>query len=51
MIGKLTGTVDSFYEDYLILDVGGVGYRVFCTAKTAGKMPPVGGVASFSPIS
>ena len=46
MIGKLTGTVDSFYEDYLILDVGGVGYRVFCSSKTAAKMPSVGGVAS-----
>jgi Holliday junction DNA helicase RuvA len=46
MIGKLTGTIDSFYDGFLILDVGGVGYRVFCSAKTAGKMPAVGGTAS-----
>ena len=46
MIGKLTGLIDSFYEDFLILDVGGVGYRVFCSAKTMGKMPGKGEVAS-----
>ena len=46
MIGKLTGIIDSFYEDYLILDVGGVGYRVFCSSKTMGKMPTKGGTAS-----
>ncbi|MGN0919327.1 MAG: Holliday junction branch migration protein RuvA [Alphaproteobacteria bacterium] len=45
MIGKLTGQVDSFYENYLILDVGGVGYRVFCSAKTMAKMPEKGGTA------
>lgn len=46
MIGKLTGIVDSFYDGFLILDVSGVGYRVFCSSKTAGKMPAVGGTAS-----
>ena len=46
MIGKLTGIIDSFYDDYLILDVGGVGYRVFCSSKTMGKMPTKGGSAS-----
>ncbi len=30
MIGKLNGIVDSIYESSLILDVSGVGYRVFC---------------------
>ncbi len=34
MIGKLKGIVDSIYEEYLILDVNGVGYRVFCSVKT-----------------
>lgn len=28
MIGKLTGTVDQIYKNFLILDVNGVGYRV-----------------------
>lgn len=46
MIAKLTGLIDSFYEGYLILDVGGVGYRVFCSAKTVSKMPPKGQTAS-----
>lgn len=34
MIGKLSGIIDSIYEDYIILDVNGVGYRVFCSSKT-----------------
>ena len=33
MIGKLKGIVDSIYEEYLILDINGVGYRVFCSNK------------------
>ncbi len=33
MIGKLKGIVDSIYEEYLILDINGVGYRVFCSSK------------------
>ena len=33
MIGKLKGIVDSIYDEYLILDVNGVGYRVFCSNK------------------
>ncbi len=46
MIGKLTGLIDSFYDGYLILDVSGVGYRIFCSSKTASKMPQAGGTAS-----
>ncbi len=34
MFAKLTGTVDSLYEDWLILDVGGVGYRVSASVRT-----------------
>ncbi len=34
MIGKLRGKIDSIFEDYLILDVNGVGYRVSCSSKT-----------------
>ena len=33
MIGKLKGIVDSIYDEYLILDVNGVGYRIFCSSK------------------
>lgn len=34
MIAKLKGKVDGVFEDYLILDVGGVGYRVFASRQT-----------------
>ena len=34
MIGKLRGLIDSVFEDYAIIDVHGVGYRVFCSSKT-----------------
>ena len=46
MIAKLTGLVDSIYDGFIILDVNGVGYRVFCSAKTIGKLPTKGGTAS-----
>ena len=38
MIGKLTGRVDSIAEDHLILDVNGVGYYVYASAKTLGQL-------------
>lgn len=34
MIAKLTGKIDTIGSDYLILDVGGVGYMVHASAKT-----------------
>lgn len=46
MIGKLTGVVDSSGEDWAILDVGGVGYLVYCSGRTLGMLPPPGGAAS-----
>ena len=42
MIGKLRGTVDTYGEDWVILDVGGVGYHVSCSAKTLAALAPVG---------
>jgi Holliday junction DNA helicase RuvA len=30
MIGKLTGTIDAIEDNHAIIDVGGVGYLVFC---------------------
>jgi len=38
MIAKLTGTIDFLREAYLVLDVSGVGYKVFVTAHTMGKL-------------
>ena len=45
MIGKLRGSVDSTGDDWVILDVGGVGYMVFCSGRTLGLLPPQGGDA------
>jgi Holliday junction DNA helicase RuvA len=35
MIGKLRGFIDSITEDRCVIDVGGVGYVVFLSAKTS----------------
>jgi Holliday junction DNA helicase RuvA len=34
MIARLTGIIDSIGEDYAVIDVAGVGYLVFCSART-----------------
>lgn len=34
MIGKLSGIIDSFGENYILLDVQGVGYLVHCSNRT-----------------
>lgn len=34
MIAKLTGVIDSMGEGWVIVDVGGVGYLVFCSGRT-----------------
>jgi Holliday junction DNA helicase RuvA len=46
MIAKLTGLLDSAGSDSAILDVGGVGYLVFCSARTLAKLPAKGGPVS-----
>ncbi len=40
MIGKLKGLIDSSHEDHIIIDVGGVGYMVFCSSKTIASLQP-----------
>lgn len=42
MIAKLKGLLDSVAEGFLILDVHGVGYRVFCSNKTLSCLPRIG---------
>jgi Holliday junction DNA helicase RuvA len=42
MIGKLKGTLDSYGEDFVIVDVHGVGYLVHCSARTLQSLPPQG---------
>ncbi|MBX9772792.1 MAG: Holliday junction branch migration protein RuvA [Xanthobacteraceae bacterium] len=48
MIGKLKGIVDSYGEDFVILDVGGVGYQVQCSARTLQELPASGQPAVLS---
>lgn len=47
MIGKLSGVIDSFGTDYVLLDVSGVGYLVHCSPRTLQSSGQAGDVASF----
>ncbi len=42
MIGKLKGVVDGIGDDWLIVDVHGVGYQVHCSTRTLGSLPANG---------
>ena len=42
MIGKLKGIIDCYGEDFVILDVNGVGYLVHCSARTLQALPAPG---------
>jgi Holliday junction DNA helicase RuvA len=46
MIGKLTGKIDSSGDDWAMIDVGGVGYIVFCSGRTLSRLPFAGETAS-----
>ena len=46
MIAKLTGVIDSKGADAAIVDVGGVGYQVFCSARSLARLPAAGGAIS-----
>ena len=48
MIGKLKGLIDSYGEDYVILDVQGVGYQVYCASRTLQALPQTGEAAVLS---
>src|SRR5665213_638364 len=45
MIGKLKGRIDSIEEDSVLIDVGGVGYHVFCSSRTLAQLPAKGEAA------
>jgi Holliday junction DNA helicase RuvA len=42
MIGKLRGVLDSAGKDWIIVDVGGVGYEVACPARVMSRLPALG---------
>jgi holliday junction DNA helicase RuvA len=48
MIGKLKGIIDSLGEDFVILDVQGVGYIVHCSGRTLQKLPSPGELAALT---
>ena len=42
MIARLKGLVDSIGEDWAVIDVNGVGYLVYCSRRSLGRMPGTG---------
>lgn len=48
MIGKLRGLVDEYGDDWVILDVGGVGYVCYCSSRTLQHLPAPGEAAVLS---
>jgi holliday junction DNA helicase RuvA len=42
MIGKLRGILDSYGEDFVVIDVNGVGYVVHCSGRTLQALPAPG---------
>ena len=42
MIARLKGIVDGVGSDWAVIDVGGVGYLVFCSSRTLGRLPRAG---------
>jgi Holliday junction DNA helicase RuvA len=46
MIAKLAGLLDQAGSDSAVVDVGGVGYLVFCSARTLARMPAKGAPVS-----
>jgi Holliday junction DNA helicase RuvA len=43
MIARLAGTLAEMTADGLVIDVGGVGYQLLCSARTLEAIGPVGG--------
>lgn len=43
MIARLTGTLAETAADHLVIDVNGVGYLAYASARTLGAVGPVGG--------
>jgi Holliday junction DNA helicase RuvA len=48
LIGKLKGVVDSYGDDFVVLDVHGVGYVVHCSSRTLQNLPQTGEAAVLS---
>ncbi|MEM7043749.1 MAG: Holliday junction branch migration protein RuvA [Pseudomonadota bacterium] len=46
MIAHLAGRVFEIGEDQVIIDVGGVGYLLYCSARTLAQLPAIGEAVS-----
>ncbi|MFY0680607.1 MAG: Holliday junction branch migration protein RuvA [Thalassovita sp.] len=42
MIGKVSGRIDYRGEDHVLIDVGGIGYVVYCSDRTLATLPGAG---------
>lgn len=42
MIARLKGILEEILEDGAVVDVGGVGYHAFCSARTLNRLPSTG---------
>ncbi|MCL2625273.1 MAG: Holliday junction branch migration protein RuvA [Cystobacterineae bacterium] len=42
MIARLSGVLEDKAKDEVVIDVAGVGYRVFCSAQTLSQLPALG---------
>ena len=48
MIGRLRGILDTYGEDFVVVDVNGVGYLVHCSARTLQVLPAQGEAVTLS---
>ena len=46
MIGRLSGRLAYRAPDHAMIDVGGVGYLVWCSERTLASLPPKGGAVT-----
>ncbi len=46
MIGKISGRIDYLAEDHVLIEAMGVGYEIYCSARTLARLPGAGGVAA-----
>ncbi len=42
MIGKISGKLEYRSGDHVLVDVGGIGYVIYCSERTLAKMPATG---------
>ena len=50
MIGRLRGKVEAQGEDWVIVDVGGVGYEIFCSSRVLAWAVAQEGEVVFDPV-